>query len=330
MSEGFQRRLPHESARAIMTGDVPRCRDIDTAAAALEALGRGIWAVDATVYVLDGEGRPTGSISSAALLRARHDTLMGTLAAPLPARATEELDQEHVAALASRHRMTDMPVVDHDGRFLGVVPAAVLMRVLRQEHVEDMHRVAGIIHQANYAAHALELSPLRRMRNRLPWLLVGLAGSAVATMVMAAFETTLAANVAVAFFVPTIVYLADAIGTQTEAVAVRGLSLTHAALGAILAREMLAGLLIGTVLAVVATPAIAVAFGDWALALAVGISLIGAGCVATGIGLLLPWLLSRLGFDPAFGSGPVATVIQDVLSLLVYFAVVSVLVPLSQ
>jgi magnesium transporter len=74
-------------------------------------------------------------------------------------------------------------------------------------------------------------------------------------------------------------------------------------------------------------PAVWFAFGDRQLALAVALALILAGGVATTIGLFLPWVLFRAGKDPAFGSGPVATIIQDVLSLLIYFTIVSLLLP---
>jgi magnesium transporter len=72
-------------------------------------------------------------------------------------------------------------------------------------------------------------------------------------------------------------------------------------------------------------PAVLLGFGDLGLALAVSIAILVAGTIATSVGLMLPWLLARFGADPAFGSGPVATVIQDVLSLLTYFPVTSVL-----
>ena len=84
--------------------------------------------------------------------------------------------------------------------------------------------------------------------------------------------------------------------------------------------------MIGVVLAGLTYPVVLLAFGSADLALAVSIALIAAGGVATSIGLLLPWMLARLGSDPAFGSGPLATIIQDVLSLLIYFSVASWLV----
>jgi magnesium transporter len=160
------------------------------------------------------------------------------------------------------------------------------------------------------------------VRHRLPWLLAGLAGSALATAAMAGFEATLSRHIAVAFFVPAIVYLADAIGTQTEAIAVRGLSLTRAGIGHLLLGELRAGMLTGGCLGLISFLPVWLFFQDLRLAAAVAVAILAAGTVAAGLGMLLPWLLARGGRDPALGSGPLATVVQDVLSLLVYFGVV--------
>lgn len=138
------------------------------------------------------------------------------------------------------------------------------------------------------------------------------------------FDRVLERNLAVAFFVPAIVYLADAIGTQTEAVVVRGLSLSRLSLGTLLASEVRTGLLIGLTLAVLSFPLVILGFGDVRLGVAVAAAILVAGGVATAIGLVLPWLLHRMGSDPALGSGPVATIIQDLLSLLIYFAIAAI------
>ena len=236
-----------------------------------------------------------------------------------------DADPEHVASAALRHGMAAVPVVDHGGHLLGVVPPRTLMEVLRREHIEDLHRMAGIRRETTQARLAIEAPPVRRVRDRLPWLLAGLAGSVLATGVVATFEAALQAKIALAFFVPAIVYLADAIGTQTEAIAVRGLSLSHAPMRELVWGEMRTGLMIGVVLGALAWPAVWLVFADAQLASAVALSLVAAGTVATTIGLTLPWLLARLGRDPAFGSGPIATIVQDVLSLAIYFAVASAL-----
>jgi magnesium transporter len=129
----------------------------------------------------------------------------------------------------------------------------------------------------------------------------------------------------VAFFVPAIVYLADAIGTQTEAITVRGLSLSHARIGTMLAGELRTGLVMGALLGAVAGGAAWLMVDNARLALGVGLSVFVASAIATTIGLALPWLLDRLGRDPAYGSGPLATIIQDLLSVAVYLLVVSAL-----
>lgn len=238
-----------------------------------------------------------------------------------PPSARLDEDQEHAASLALHHAMNALPVVDDAGRLAGIVPAQTLLHVLRQEHVEDLHRLAGIQRETSRARHAIEDPPLRRFWHRIPWLVAGLAGSALATAVMTGFEERLAANVAIAFFIPAIVYLADAVGTQTEAIAVRGLSLTRSGITHLLAAELGVGTLIGAALGALAMPPVYLAFGDPRLALAVGASIWVASSIAATLGLLLPWALAKRGIDPAHGSGPIATVIQDILSLLSYFVV---------
>ncbi|MGH6720228.1 MAG: magnesium transporter [Alphaproteobacteria bacterium] len=308
-----------DTARDHLAEPVPKARASDTVGAVLQALRGMRFASAEAVYLTDAEGRYEGLVPMAALLAAGTNLALGTLARRDAPAVTPDTDQEHVAALANDYRLSAVPVVDDRGGLLGVVPPEALIEVLHREHVEDLHRLAGIVLGARDARRAIEDPPLRRVRRRVPWLLVGLAGSVVATALVARFEAVLKDSVALAFFIPAIVYLADAIGTQTETVAVRGLSVVHRPLGRLLAGEALTGFLIGLVLALFSLPLVWLGFGDWALALTVALAILAAGTVAAAIGMVLPWLLSRFGADPAFGSGPVATIIQDVLSLLLYF-----------
>jgi magnesium transporter len=236
-------------------------------------------------------------------------------------RVHPEEDQEHAASVALHGAVDALPVVDASGALLGAVPPQALLQVLRREHVEDLHLLTGITRENARARHAIDDPPMRRARHRLPWLLAGLAGSAAATAAMAGFEDLIQAHVAVAFFVPALVYLADAIGTQSEAIAVRGLSLTRSGIGHLVAGELRTGAVIGTVLGVLAFVAVAATFRDLRLAGAVGTALFAAGTIASGIGIAFPWGLSQMRVDPAYGSGPMATVLQDTLTILVYLGV---------
>jgi magnesium transporter len=278
------------------------------------------------VLVTDEGGHYRGVVELRCLLRASDETRIATLLRRDWPAVAPELDQEHAVAAAVTAGVAALPVVG-TGEPRGVVPPIALLDVLAREHREDVHRLVGILNERAGARHALEDPPLRRVAGRLPWLLVGLALSSVATAVMAGYERTLQGNVAIAFFIPALVYLTDAVGTQTEAIAVRGLSVRQHPLGRILLTETLTGAMIGLALGVLAFIGVAAVFGDFVMGVGVGLSLFAAGTMASSLGLLLPWMLSRMGLDPAFGSGPVATIIQDVLTIIIYFVVMTWLVP---
>jgi magnesium transporter len=303
---------------------VPRARRDQSAGELVDEIGTGDFESVQTVYVVDEQSRFEGILPLAALMRAPRATRVGDLTQPAASVLLDE-DQERCAHVALSNDLAAVPVVDRDGRFMGIVPAQALLAILHREHVEDMHRLAGIAREQRFARTSIEDPPTRRMRHRLPWLVVGLAGSAVATWVLAQFERVLEAHLVVVFFIPALVYLADAVGTQTEAVVVRFLATKPSTLRRLLLGELFTGLLIGATLAVIAAPLVWLVYGDFRLALAVGLALACAGTCAAFVGTLLPWTLDRLRVDPAFGSGPLGTIIQDVLTLIIYLTVVVLL-----
>jgi magnesium transporter len=312
----------HETVGAHVVASVLHARPDERAGRVLARLAAEKPSSVELVLVVDAHGRLVGAAPLARVVAlADDDPLEKAIDRGFP-RVRPNTDQERAASLALHHGVDALPVVDAEGCALGVMPSQALLHVLRREHVEDLHIIAGIEREASQARHAIEDPPVRRLRHRMPWLLVGLAGSALATVAMAGFESTFNRHLAVAFFVPAIVYLADAIGTQTEAVAVRGLSLTRAGIGHLLASELRTGILLGGALGLVGFVPVYFFFGDLRLAAAVSSAILAAGTVAAGLGMFLPWAIARTGRDPAFGSGPLATVIQDVVSLLVYLGVV--------
>jgi magnesium transporter len=314
------REIVHESAAQHMLRDLPTATEFATVAQVCDYLqGDNFEAID-TLYVVDGHSHFAGIVPFNRLLTAAPSQTIGELMSLDIPTVLPETDQEHVASLALEYSLTSIPVVDGENRLLGIVPSTTLLHILRHEHIEDMNRLVGIVKNGDQARDAIEGAVWRRVVHRLPWLLVGLGGSMAATWLMSGFEQALEAQIAIAFFVPAVVYLADAIGTQTEAVAVRGLTFSTASLAALLKGELFTGSLIGLLLATAIFPMVFLVFGDAKLALAVSTAVLVAGACATSVGLLLPWLLSRLNKDPAFGSGPVATIVQDLLSLLTYFA----------
>lgn len=230
------------------------------------------------------------------------------------------VDQEVAAWRAVRHGESALAVVDGHGHFVGVIPPHRLLTVLLSEHEEDLSRAAGFLKTTSVARATSEERVARRLQHRLPWLLLGLGGALLAADLVGAFETQLQRNLMLAFFIPGIVYLADAVGTQTETVVVRGLSL-GVPMRRMVGRELLTGVLIGMALAVVAMPFVWWRWSDTGLALSLGLSVFAACSTATLAAMMLPWLFDTFALDPAFGSGPLATVVQDFLSIWIYLSV---------
>ena len=272
--------------------NVPRMGESTTVHDAFELLQRERYDSVELICVLGREDKLKGVVAINALAGVALDRTLGSIMLTPAPSVHAETDQEKVASVCLHHGLSAMAVTDPHGHLLGIVSAFAPVNVLRAEHVEDLHRIAGIRGERAQARHALEDPPVRRARDRLPWLLVGLIGSVAMTVIMARFKATLRTHLSIAFFVPGLVYLADAIGTQTEAIAVRGLSLSHAPITRLLGGELRTGLLIGTSLGAVALPLTWLAFGDGRLAVTIALSLFAASTCATGVGLLLPWLLA--------------------------------------
>lgn len=321
-------RASRESAQVHAEPSVPYADAQDSAAEVRTRLMQQAYQHIDIVIIVNADGTYAGAIPTGTILRAPAEMRMDELSGPPWPSVQSDIDQERAVELAAAAQVTTLPVLDSTRRPIGCIPPAALIAIAATEHREDVHRMAGIIRESTTSIHALEDPPLQRFARRLPWLLVGLALSTAGTATMAGFETTLQQQIAVAYFIPALVYLTDAIGTQTEAIAVRGLTVTTRPFGDLLLTEFATGSLLGGILGAVATLAIWAVFGDFRLALGVGLTLLVAGAVASSIGLGLPWALRQFGVDPALGSGPVATIVQDVLTLLVYFGIVTTLMTL--
>lgn len=315
----------HETAAAHMVLSIPRAfADTPVAQVLQELRGQRFECAD-TLFVTDREGRLQGLVRIDDLFAAEHQRIDEVME-PESAAVAPGDDQEIIAQVAMAMEMIAVPVVDGSGHLLGAVPPEALLRILRQEHMEDLQRIAGIRPHREGPDVALDAPLLDRFRRRMPWLVTGLLASSLITLVMAGFQATLEANVAVAFFVPALVYIAGAIGTQAVSVAVRGLAGDTVQIGALLRDELAIGLAVGASLGAIAWLAVVSIFDDGMLAIAVGGSVLVGGAMSAVVGFLLPWGFERAGLDPALGSGPMCTIIQDVVSLFVYFLLVSALI----
>ncbi|KKU55504.1 hypothetical protein A3H89_01410 [Candidatus Amesbacteria bacterium RIFCSPLOWO2_02_FULL_48_11] len=161
----------------------------------------------------------------------------------------------------------------------------------------------------------------RLVRLRLPWLVAGLAVGLAGSVLMGRFEQLLAQNISLVFFVPIIVYMSDAVGTQTEIILVRDLGGKRVNFGRYLTKELLLGFYMGLVLGILIGAAAWVWLRSAKLAVTVGLAMFINVTVAPLVAVLVAEVLFKEKADPALGAGPLTTVIQDVISLLIYLVI---------
>lgn len=310
---------PLETAAAHLTTDIPRARRGDLAGQVRrQILGHRYTSV-ADVAVCEGD-ELIGLVTIESLIAADADQSMADIMDATPPIVAPGDDQEVAAWRMVRQNESSLAVVDEEGRFAGLIPPQRMLTVLLEEHDEDISRLGGVLHQTSQARE-VSVEPVgRRFWHRLPWLLVGLAGALASAGIVASYEEALAETVMLGFFLPGVVYMADAVGTQTEALVIRGLSV-GVSIREVLGREVLTGALIGAAVTVAFIPLCLLIWGEPQVALSVGLALFAACSTATAVAIALPYVFSRLGRDPAFGSGPLATVIQDLLSIVMYFVI---------
>ena len=298
---------------------VPKAAPTQTARDVLASLiGEEFSSAD-DVAILDGH-ELVGLVPIERLLAAPGDaTIAGIMDADPPV-VDPDCDQETIAWKMVEHHESSVAVVDGSGRFVGLVPPHRMLSVLLHEHDEDFARLGGYMRGTLGARRAAEEPVTQRLWHRFPWLLIGLVGAMASAVIVGAFEEHLNEVLLLAFFLPAVVYLADAVGTQTEAILIRGLSV-GIGLRKVIPRELISGAIIGALIGLAFLPFALIGWGNEEVAIAVALALFCACSIATLVAMALPLLLQRLGVDPAFGSGPLATVIQDLLSIVVYLAI---------
>ena len=234
--------------------------------------------------------------------------------------------QERAAYLAMKYNIKALPVVDEERHFLGELPNDAIMGILYKEMHEDALRMAGISHEGGLQSNVLTLSLFDSFRHRILWLVIGLGGGLLSANIIGAFEKTIAENLILAAFLPLIVYMSSAVGTQMQSYVIRDLAVDHKLpFVRYFLRNALIVTAISVVLGVLLAVATAVLHNHPQAGIAIGIALVGSTLSSILTGLLMPYMFSKLSLDPADISGPIATIIQDIISIVIYFGVATAL-----
>ncbi|MCA9528543.1 MAG: magnesium transporter [Myxococcales bacterium] len=287
------------------------------------------------VYVLDHDQHLLGAVSFRELFQAPSDAIVRDLMRPREKLLTvpEDMDQEQVARLFAQHDLLALPVVDADDRMKGIVTIDDIVDVVQEEATEDVQKYGGM--------EALDTPYLQTpffsmIEKRAGWLSILFIGEMFTASAMGHFEHEIARAVVLALFVPLIISSGGNSGSQASTLVIRAMALGEVKLRdwwRIIQHELAAGLVLGLILGtigflrILAWEGLFNTYGEhyMLIAFTVALSLVGVVTWGTLSGSMLPFILRKLGFDPASASAPFVATLVDVSGLIIYFSVADLL-----
>jgi magnesium transporter len=281
-----------------------------------------------TCYVLDKDRTLIGLVTVKDLLLAADDEMeISEIMQTNLIFVNTRTDQEEVARMFSKYNFLALPVVDTEGRMVGICTFDDAMDVMEEEATEDMELMGGMTPSEK---PYLKSSPFELFKNRIPWLMLMMVSATFTGLIMTAFEDALAAQIALSAFIPMLMGTGGNSGSQSSVTVIRGLSLGELEfrdVGEVLWKEIRTALMCGIALAAVCFAKIwlvdKLLFGNQNITLMVDLvvclALAVTVVVAKMVGCMLPIGAKAIKLDPAVMASPFISTIVDALSLLVYF-----------
>jgi magnesium transporter len=284
-------------------------------------------------YVLDAQQRLLGVVSFRELLATLGTKRVSDVMKTEVVSVDERTDQEQVARLVRKTGLMAVPVLDHEHRMKGIVTVDDIVDVVQEEATEDIQKLGG---SESLGEPYLTIEMRRMIRKRAGWLSALFLGEMLTATAMGVFEKEIDKAVVLALFVPLIISSGGNSGSQATSLVIRAMALGELRLRdwfRVIRRELMAGLALGSILGAIGLTRILLwealfkTYGQHFLlvGLTVAASLIGVVTFGTLAGSLLPFVLRRLGFDPASASAPFVATLVDVTGLIIYFTTASLI-----
>ncbi len=315
---------PEESAGRLMQAETVRAPEHWTVGETIDYL-RGEEDLPDQFYhviLIDPRMKPVGYVTLGRLLGSRREVPLRDLVEDSFRIIPAVQDEGEVAYAFNQYHLISAPVVDDDGRLVGVITIDDAMAVLDEEHEEDILRLAGV------GEGSLTDRVINTTRQRLPWLAVNLVTAILASLVIAQFEMALQQIVALAVLMPIVASMGGNAGTQSLTVAVRSIAtkdLTGSNVWRVIRREVGVGLVNGVIFAVIMGIVGVIWFGSPMLGVVIALAMV-INMVAAGLaGTVIPVILEKLRVDPALASGAFVTTVTDVVGFFAFLGLAVVM-----
>jgi len=310
---------PPETARGLMTPEFVSIQASWSVKRTLEHLRAHSGEAETIyyLYVVDQTGRLRGVVSLRDLILANEHTRVAQLLNEDVVSVMVDDDQEAVAKVISEEDLLALPVVDFNGKLVGIVTVDDVLDVMEAEYGEDILKFSSIEGGEERPFSSARYS----VRHRLPWLAVNIALSQVGVIVVSLFNDTLARAVVLAPFMPLISNMGGNVGIQAVSVAIRGIATGEVSFRdtwRVLRKEVVVGLVNGLVLGALLGAVAYLWHGNYFLGVVTTLALWANVLIASLAGGTLPFVLNRFGLDPAMMTGPLLTTLVDLVSFFIY------------
>ena len=315
--------FPVTSAGRLMNPMVESFRGTMTAAEALQKLRAiGIHRAQ-SLFIVDDDNRMRSRVFIQDMAIAEDDTPLAALERPVAEYVTPMASVDEVAELLEKDRHADLPVIDAEGRLVGVISHAAMVQSIQEDATADMQTMVG----ASKDERALS-APMFAVRKRLPWLQINLLTAFMAAAVVGLFENTIAQFTALAVLLPVVAGQSGNAGAQALAVTMRGLALREISIRQwprVTLKEVNVGLVNGIAVAITCGLGVYFWSGSAGLVLVIAISMVMAMVAAGFAGAIVPIVLTRLGQDPAQSSSIVLTTVTDIAGFFSFLGIATLL-----
>lgn len=279
------------------------------------------------IYVVDKEKKFLGFFPITYLPKCSKDKTAFEISRKFEKIFVNEKDKkERAVYLSLKYNISSVPVLDSEDKLIGAVKDIDILKMLHQKHAEERFILSGVDKSNAEVDSILSISIFKSIRHRAIWLILGLLGGLFAAEIIGFFESTLKEHILIAAFIPLVVYIASAVGTQLSAFAIRDFALfKKIEFSKYFFKQLLSVFIIAIILGIISGGISFWMYKIQEVSIIIGISILITTLSSILTGLLIPFIFRKFKSDPANGSGPIGTIIQDLLSIVIYFTIVGIL-----
>jgi magnesium transporter len=328
MANSSPLRLPLKAVGKVMTMRVPIISIGSTVEDAENLLRKNAEDFDAFdyIYITNTQGKLAGILPIKILFKHSKSTKITEIMTKNPITINPHIAQERAAYLALKNNVKAVPVVDESGLLLGTITSHEILRILYDETQEDLFHSIGV-GKHEVTDNILTMSLLTSLKHRLPWLIIGLVGGMLTAGIVSHFEVTLAENLILAAFIPMIVYMGGAVKDQMQVFIIRDYATNpNIKFKRYFLKQIAIILCIAMVSSFILFGLSLFLYGNLKISNVLGIGLFCSLISTVVSGLAIPYFFIRLKSDPANASGPISSIIQDIIGVLIYFGIAALLI----